>query len=364
MTQHSHLLYLIAALAPFAMTLVVVPLCRALAWRLDVVDRPGQARKVHQRTIPYLGGLAFYASFLGLMLLLVFVFPQYLSPVFIPMLFVGTLIVLMGIYDDIHDMPSAPKLVIELGFGLLLYFWGFRADVIASPLGGVIDVGWLAIIITPLWIAGVVNAVNFCDGLDGLAAGIVAICSAAIFAIAYKQGQVASCIVMAYLIGTCIGFLRYNFHPASVFMGDTGALFLGFVLGASTLIEQQKGVATIALAVPIVVLAIPIVDTALSFLRRMQRARQGKFFHPDRDHLHHRLLNLGLSQPQVVLSLYYISACMGLLAFILSVVPENYSFLIVVLAAMAIVFGVLVLRFIESFAERNGNGPAAADEAD
>jgi UDP-GlcNAc:undecaprenyl-phosphate GlcNAc-1-phosphate transferase len=350
---HSPVLYAVVGLVACLVTLLLVPAFRALAWRLDVVDRPSDPRKVHARIIPYLGGLPFYLGFLVTVLLVEGFYPQYSQPMFYPMCVVGTLIVLMGIYDDICDMGSLKKLIIELILMSLLFYWGFRTTEIASPFGGTFSLGWLAFIITPLWVAGVINAVNFSDGLDGLASGLVFICAASIFAIGYKNGQVASCILMAYLMGTTLGFLRYNFNPASIFMGDAGALFLGFVLGAATLVENQKGVTTIALSVPMVVMAIPILDTLLSFYRRLQRARDGRFFTPDRNHLHHRLLDLGLTQRQVVLSLYYISASMGVLAFVLSVLPPDYGFLILLLAAMGIMFGVVILRFIEGFAHRD-----------
>jgi UDP-GlcNAc:undecaprenyl-phosphate GlcNAc-1-phosphate transferase len=350
---HAPVLYLVVGLVSCLVTLLLVPAFRALAWRLDVVDRPSDPRKVHARIIPYLGGLPFYLGFLVTVLLIEGFYPQYSQPMFYPMCVVGTLIVLMGIYDDICDMGSLKKLIIELILMTLLFYWGFRTTEIASPFGGTFSLGWLAFIITPLWVAGVINAVNFSDGLDGLASGLVLICAASIFAIGYKNGQVASCILMAYLMGTTLGFLRYNFNPASIFMGDAGALFLGFVLGAATLVENQKGVTTIALSVPMVVMAIPILDTLLSFYRRLQRARDGRFFTPDRNHLHHRLLDLGLTQRQVVLSLYYISASMGVLAFVLSVLPPDYGFLILLLAAMGIMFGVVILRFIEGFAHRD-----------
>lgn len=351
--RHPTTLYLLAGVGSYVATLLLVPLCRRLALVLDVVDRPAEARKVHQRDIPYLGGLPFYACFLGILLAIEVFFPQYSQPAFYPMALIGTIIVMMGLYDDVCGMSSLKKLLVELVLAGLLFFWGFKTTEIANPLGGTWHVGWLAILITPLWIAGVMNAVNFSDGLDGLAAGLVFICAASIFAIAYKNGQVASCIIAAYLMGTTLGFLRYNFHPAVIFMGDTGALFLGFVLGTSTMVEQQKGVAVIALAVPMVVMAVPFLDTVLSFGRRLQRARDGRFFTPDRNHLHHRLLDLGLAQRQVVLSLYYVSVCMGLMAFILSVVPVAYSFLILLLAGMAILFGVIVLRFIEGLSPRS-----------
>lgn len=352
MMPHPIAVYLLIGCTSFFVTFLLVPLCRWLAVRLDVVDRPSDPRKVHARTIPYLGGVPFYICFLCTVLILEIFFPQYSQPFLYPMCFVGTLIVLMGLYDDARDMRSYKKLLIELVLGSFLFYWGFKTTVLSHPLGGALNVGWLAIIITPLWIAGCINAINFTDGLDGLAGGLVFICAAAIFAIGYKNNQFLSSILMSYLMGTTLGFLRYNFYPASIFMGDAGALFLGFVLGASTLVQEQKGVAVIALAVPMIVLAVPIVDTALSFYRRLKRAREGKFFTPDRNHLHHRLLDLGLTQVQVVLSLYFISICLALLAFVLSVAPPTYGFLILLLAAMAIAFGVLVLRYIESFAQR------------
>jgi UDP-GlcNAc:undecaprenyl-phosphate GlcNAc-1-phosphate transferase len=331
----------------FLATLLLVPAFRWCARRLDVVDRPSAKRKIHTQPIPYLGGVPFYICFLGTILFIERFYPQFSHAAFYPMTLVGTVIVLMGLYDDIDGMSSLRKLIIELALGVALFFSGFKTMELAHPLGGTWHVGWLAILITPLWIAGIINAVNFSDGMDGLASGLVFICALSIFAISLKSNQIVSCFLMVYLMGTTAGFLVYNFHPASIFMGDAGALFLGFVLGSSTLMEQQKGVAVIALAVPMVVMAIPFLDTVLSFHRRLLRARQGRFFAPDRNHLHHRLLDLGLTQRQVVLSMYYVSAIMGLMAFIVSGVPAAYAFLTLVLAAMFIGVGVMVLRFIE-----------------
>jgi len=254
----------------------------------------------------------------------------------------------MGLYDDVRDMRNTLKLAVELALIAFLYLWGFRTAEVANPFTeGTLNVGLLALVITPLWIAGVMNAVNFSDGLDGLAAGLVFVCAASVFAIGLMHKQVISCLIMAYLMGTTLAFLRYNFHPASIFMGDTGALFLGFILGTTTLFVRQKGVAAIALAVPVVVMAVPLLDTFLSMWRRLRRAGVGGFFQADRDHLHHRLLKLGLGQRQVVLSLYYISACMGLMAFIFSVTPAPWNFLIHVLALLFIIFGIAVLKFVE-----------------
>ena len=354
--DHPNWLYVLVGGVAYALTFVLVPLFRVIAVKLDVVDRPNEARKVHQRVIPYLGGLAFYISFLVTLLLIEVLAPQYSSPLHYPIALLGTIIVLMGVYDDIMDLGSLKKLIIELVLLTIFYIWVIPADGIATPFG-IVSAPWLTLLIAPIWIAGVINAINFSDGLDGLAGGLVCICAAAIFAINYSYGNVAACIMMVYLMGTTLGFLFFNFNPASIFMGDAGALFLGYVLGISTLVQQQKGVTVIALAVPMVVMAIPILDTILSFARRLNRAKQGEFFSPDRNHLHHRLLDLGLTQRQVVLSLYYISVCMGLMAYIISVVPSDYHFLTLVLAAMAILFGVVVLRFIESLAVKGKENP-------
>ena len=341
-------LYAAVGAGAFLIVLALTPLCRRLAVHLDILDRPAYHRKVHARAIPYLGGLPFYIAFLGVVLGIALFAPQYTQPEFYPMAIFGFFVMLLGVFDDICDLSSKIKLPLELLLCGALYFWGFGSDIIMQPFGGALYIGSFAIIITALWVAGVMNAVNFSDGLDGLAAGLVCICALSIFAIAFQGGRVASCLLMAFLIGATLAFLCYNFHPASIFMGDAGALFLGFILGASTLIEQQKGVTVIALTVPMMVMAVPLADTVLSFLRRLRRASEGRFFEPDRSHLHHRLLNLGLTQRQAVLSLYYISACMGLLAFILSGVSSIYRFLTLLLAAAIILFGVLALRYMES----------------
>ena len=358
--RHNLLVYGAVCGGAFLVVVALTPLFRLLAQRLDIVDRPLAARKVHQRAVPYLGGLPFFIAFLVVILGIEALAPQFAQPAFYPMAGIGFLIVLIGVYDDVLDLSSKIKLPLELVLCGALCFWGLYSTDIAHPFGGVLHLGWLAVIITAFWVAGVANAVNFTDGLDGLAAGLVCICAIAMFAIAYTGGQVASCIVMAFLIGATLGFLCYNFNPASVFMGDAGALFLGFILGASTLMEQQKGAAVIALTVPMMVMAVPLADTGLSFLRRLRRARQGQFFEPDRDHLHHRLLDLGLNQRQVVLALYYVSACMGLLAFILSGVSDVYRFLTLILAAAAVGGGVIVLRYVEDLAhgrKKNDSDP-------
>ncbi len=350
--KNQHWIYISIWAVSFIITLVFVPVFRWIALKLGVVDMPDQKRKVHKKPIPYLGGMAFYIAFLVACIFIEWFYPHFFDERLTIIAITGTLIVLMGLLDDLISIPAKWKLIFELSLGILLYYWGFKTATIAHPLGGVWEIGWLALLVTPLWIVGVMNAINFSDGLDGLASGQVAICSATLFAISYYNGQTFTCLVMSILLGCTLAFLIYNSHPASVFMGDTGALFLGFVLGCATLVEKKKGVTFVALTVPMVVLAVPFLDTFLSFLRRMQRASRGEFFMPDRDHLHHRLLKLGLTQRQVVFSLYYFSICMGFLAFITSLIPSRYTFLVLILVCMLVGMGVILLHFIESLLER------------
>jgi UDP-GlcNAc:undecaprenyl-phosphate GlcNAc-1-phosphate transferase len=337
---------LIAALS-LAVALGLTPLFRALAWRLGVLDRPGEARKVHRAPVPYLGGMAFYAAFLAAALGIECFAPRLAGPALFPAAALGTVVMLMGLWDDARGLPGTFKLLVQLVLGAIFYFWGLRDADPFSMIGPATDWPWVGVIVTALWMAGVMNAVNFSDGLDGLAAGLVFAISAALFAVGLRNNHAAGCAIMACLMGATLGFLRYNFHPASIFMGDAGALFLGFILAAATLASQQKGAAVIALAVPMTALAVPVADTALSFLRRMRRARGGGFFRPDRDHLHHRLLALGLGQRNAVLALYGFSAAMGMLAYLMDAVPNAYRIILLVVAAVIILIGVAGLRRLE-----------------
>ncbi|HOK09548.1 MAG TPA: MraY family glycosyltransferase [Candidatus Hydrogenedens sp.] len=339
----------------FLCTLILVPIFRWLAMKLGIYDVPNESRKVHKKPIPYLGGLAFYITYLLACLFVECRYPQYFDNKMVVIGIGGTFIVLMGVLDDLISIPASKKLVIELIFGIILFFWGFQVTTIAHPLGGTINVGPLALVITVLWIVGVTNAINIVDGLDGLASGLVAISSLTIFTISYSNKQILSCLIMSILLGCTIAFLIYNSHPASVFMGDAGALFLGFVLGCATLVERKKGVTIVALTVPIVVLAVPFLDTFLSFLRRMRRPKEVGFFASDKDCIYHRLLRLGLSQRQVVFSLYYFSICMGFLAYITSLLPSKYAFLVLILVCMMILMGVIILHFVENIAGEKQN---------
>ncbi|HNZ49687.1 MAG TPA: MraY family glycosyltransferase [Candidatus Hydrogenedentes bacterium] len=346
--REQDLFYASVALVSFLAVFMLVPLCRKAALKLGALDQPDQERKVHRRAVPYLGGLSFFLAWLLLLIVFAFAAPHRLLPEFYPLAAGGFLIVLLGVYDDICDLTSKIKLPLELLLCASLYFWGFKSEVLSNPFGGTVYIGGFALVVTALWIAGIMNAVNFADGLDGLAAGLTCICSAVLFFVSFRSGSVFSCTIMAFLFGITLAFLCYNFHPASIFMGDAGALFLGFLLGASTVIERQKGTAVIALSVPVMVMAVPLLDTVLSFMRRLRRARSGRFFTPDREHLHHRLLALGLSQKQVVLSLYAVALGAGILAVLFDRVTSGYKMIVLAAVGAAAFCAVALLRLFES----------------
>lgn len=351
---HPLALYVAIAVVSFLGTVVLVPVFRQLALGLGVLDHPDGDRKIHERSVPYLGGVPFYLVFLAVVLYLMLRHPEHSTPLFYPMAMVGALLVLMGLYDDICDMHNGLKLILEIGLISLLYFWGLKDAAVAIPFTDyTLRLGWLAFAVILGWSVAVINAINLTDGLDGLAAGIVLICAASVFAIGLYQRQVLSCLIMAYLMGTTLAFLIFNFNPARIFMGDTGALFLGFILGTTTLFVQQKGVTAIALAVPAVVLAVPILDAVLSIWRRLQRTGGGGVLAPDRGHLHHRLLSIGLSQRQVALTFYGISACMGAVAFVFSLAEPPWNVLIFFLATVLAILGVVVLRRLEGRVDRH-----------
>jgi UDP-GlcNAc:undecaprenyl-phosphate GlcNAc-1-phosphate transferase len=339
--------YAAIAVISLAAALLATPIFRALAWRLGVLDYPGEARKVHRAPVPYLGGMAFYAAFLAAAFGIECFVPRLAGPALFPAAVLGTAVMLMGLWDDARGLSGTFKLLVQLVLGAVFYFWGLRDADPFSMIGPATQWPWVGVIVTALWMAGLMNAVNFSDGLDGLAAGLVFAVSASLFAVGLRNDHAAGCAIMACLMGATLGFLRYNYHPASIFMGDAGALFLGFILAVATLASQQKGAAVIALTVPMIALAVPVADTALSFLRRMRRVRGGGFFHPDRDHLHHRLLALGLGQRGAVLALYGFSAAMGMFAYLMDAVPDAYRFILLIVAAGIILIGVAGLRRLE-----------------
>ena len=225
----------------------------------------------------------------------------------------------------------------ESGTAVLVIGFGVRIDFVTDPFGDYIFLEYLAVPLTIFWVVGITNTVNLIDGLDGLAAGVSTIAAITICLVALQQGDVFIATLTACLAGAAVGFLYYNFNPAKIFMGDSGSMFLGFMLSGISVIGAVKAATTIAIIVPILALGLPIMDTTFAIVRRYRGGVP--IFKPDKGHLHHRLLDLGFSQRQAVLLMYVISALLGLSAVALTEVSTQIAILIVCAVVVAVLFG-------------------------
>lgn len=301
--------YFITFLIAVCVTYVLTPFVKKLAIRVGAVDNPN-ARKVHLQVVPRLGGLGMYVGFLAAVL-----YSLPLTPDVVGLLLGSAVIVAVGIWDDICQIPAKVKLAGQILAAVVLVLAGVRVDWLMNPLGEYIYLSAvLSVPLTILWVVGFTNMVNLIDGLDGLAAGVSSIAAISVALIAYQMGQWASVAIMLAMAGAAVGFLQYNFNPAKIFMGDTGSMFLGYTVAAVSIMGVMKTAATVALVVPVIALGLPIMDTALAILRRLWAGVP--VFAPDRGHLHHRLLDKGLSHKQVVLMMYAITAFLGMLALL------------------------------------------------
>lgn len=310
-----HYLALIAAAA--AVTLLLTPLVRAWSIRRGFVDEPG-GRKVHKFAISRLGGIA---MFLGFMFAVAVegLGERYLgwggsmfasgSQVF--GVLAGLLVIFaVGVVDDIYTLSPGPKFLGQVIAAGIVIGTGLRIDFVGNPFGGgLIALGYLGIPITLLYIVGFTNVINLIDGLDGLAAGVTAIAATSFLVLAAQSNRLEAAALAAALIGACLGFLRYNFNPASIFMGDSGAMFLGFALSTISLLGVMKSVAAITLVVPLLIIGVPIFDTASAIVRRIKHKRPIQ--EADKGHIHHRLLGRGFDQRQTVIIIYVWSAVLA-----------------------------------------------------
>lgn len=296
------------------MSLIATPIVRKLAFKIGAVDVPKDDRRVHKKAMPLMGGLAIFAA----VIISVLIFLP-LDKTTFSILIGGTLIVISGIIDDLKDMSPKVKLFFQILAGVVLILGGIKVDFITNPFtsnSSLLYLRWLSIPITLFWVVGITNTLNLIDGLDGLAAGVAMISSLSLMLVASKFGYGEITILSAIVAGSCLGFLPFNFNPAKIFMGDTGALFLGFMLAAISIEGVMKSVATIAVIVPILILGVPIFDTTFAIFRRLLNGQS--IMAADKGHLHHRLLNKGFSQKKTVLILYGISSIFGLFAVLIA----------------------------------------------
>ncbi|SHG44787.1 UDP-GlcNAc:undecaprenyl-phosphate GlcNAc-1-phosphate transferase [Thermosyntropha lipolytica DSM 11003] len=303
-------IYILVIILAFIISFVAVPLSIKLAFALGAIDNPNP-RKVHERTMPRLGGLGIFVAFmLGMLFMPDLAFP------FRGIIYGGIIIFIVGLLDDLFKLKAWIKLIGQMAAAAVAVYCGITVNFVTNPFDGMLNLGILSIPVTLLWIIGVTNAINLIDGLDGLAGGVSLIAAGTLGAIALLKGNMPVFYASFLLVGAILGFLPYNFHPARTFMGDGGSNFLGFVLACLAVSGTAKGATAISLFLPIVVLGIPIFDTFFAIVRRVNRGVP--IFKPDRDHLHHRLLALGLSHRGCVLVIYGISAVFAGVAVVLS----------------------------------------------
>jgi UDP-GlcNAc:undecaprenyl-phosphate GlcNAc-1-phosphate transferase len=341
---YSLLLFVASAL----LTLALTPVARALALRLQAVDLPGP-RRVHLVPVPKLGGLAMAIAVLAVVWAayrmprspLEFIDPRPLMGLTVA----GLVILALGIVDDVRGAKPPVKIVFQTVAALILAWFGLGIPVVALPFVGEIGTGFMNLPLTITWVLLVTNAINLIDGLDGLAAGTVFIASMTLWWVGRSHADVYVMFMTAALAGATLGFLRYNFPPARVFMGDTGSQFLGFTLAAVSLIDNRKQAAAITLLLPLVAIGLPILDGLLALGRRASSGRS--VFLADAGHIHHRLLGIGLSQRTVVLLLWYVCAYLGVTAVVLAALPHRYSWFVLVLLVMGIYIAIQVLEFVD-----------------
>lgn len=296
----------VAAICAFLLAYTSTPGVRVLAFKIGAVDVPLDERRIHKKPIPRIGGLAIFLSFVVTSALFCNI-DRGLVTIWVG----GAMLVIIGILDDIYRLKPWIKLVVQLAAAGFAVWNGCEIEHI--NLGGTyVSLGIWSIPLTILWITGLTNAINFIDGLDGLACGVSAISSFSFLLVVLLNGDFASTLLCAILLSSCLGFLPFNSNPARIFMGDTGALFLGYTLSIISVLGVFKLHAVLSFLVPILILALPIFDTLFAIARRIAHGKSP--FEADRGHLHHRLIDMGFTQKESVRILYAIAGIMGLVA--------------------------------------------------
>jgi UDP-GlcNAc:undecaprenyl-phosphate GlcNAc-1-phosphate transferase len=346
------------ALAAAAVMVLVTPLVIVLARRVGALDHPGP-RRIHRQPVPTLGGIAIAIAVLGVAWL-ARILPgpaRILEPKpILGITLAAVPILILGIADDVRGAKPWVKLAVQTMSALILVWFGYGIPLLSNPFGGAISSGIFNVPLTIGWVLLVVNAINLVDGLDGLASGAVLIASMSLWWVGRTHDDFYVMFVCSILSGACLGFLRFNFPPARIFMGDVGSGFLGLVLAAVSLLENRKGTAAVTLLFPLVAMGLPFADSVLAFARRWTRGTP--VFLADSEHIHHRLLRFGLSPRNALFVLWYLCAYLGVAAVVISALSHEYAWMVAGLMAVGLVFAFEVLEFIDRrLSERTGEPP-------
>lgn len=334
----NYFLIIIAFIAAFLTTIITTPLVKKIAIRINAVDKPNE-RKIHENLMPRMGGLAII---MGVCVGLLILQPQ---SNYLPAIILGALvIIIVGILDDKYTLSPFLKLIGQLVAATIVVSNGLLIEKITLPFSGPIYFELWSYPITIIWIVGITNAINLIDGLDGLAVGVSTIALSSILVMAFMHQQVLVVMLCVIVIGSSLGFIPYNFYPAKIFMGDTGALFLGFFISVVSMLGLFKNVTLFSFVIPIIILAIPIFDTFFAIIRRLLNRQS--IAAPDKQHLHYRLIGLGFSHRATVLLIYGISLCFGVFAIIFSESTLWASFIIIGVLLILIQIGAELVGLI------------------
>ncbi|WP_084295735.1 glycosyltransferase family 4 protein [Desulfitibacter alkalitolerans] len=330
---------LLPVVIAFLVAFISTPIVIRLARKWGAMDAPCD-RKVHTCSMPRMGGLAIYAGFMAAVLM-----TQTIDGKLVGILLGCTIIVLLGIVDDIKGLSPKVKLAGQTLAALVVVLFGVKVSILTNPFAEVLFLEnfKLAIPFTVLWIVGVTNAVNLIDGLDGLAAGTSGIAAVTIGVVALLEGHFAAAVLAIILAGSVFGFLPFNFNPAKIFMGDTGSMFLGFTLSVLAVVGLTKSATIISVFIPVVILGIPIFDTMYAIIRRFLNGTP--IFQADKEHLHHQLLNMGLTHKQTVLIIYVVNLCLGSSAVLMSLMAPPQAVVILIGLTVIMLLGMNHLSF-------------------
>jgi UDP-GlcNAc:undecaprenyl-phosphate/decaprenyl-phosphate GlcNAc-1-phosphate transferase len=320
--------HLITFLVAAVVVLWTTPDVRNIGIKSGRLDKPSE-RKVHQRPMVRLGGVAIFAGTIISLLIIWWLggfglLPSEKEWQIRGVILGGAGFFLIGLADDLLNLSPLTRLLMQIVVATGAWKVGVSIDFLSIPTGGLIQLGWLSLPITILWLVGMVNAINWIDGLDGLAAGVSGITAIVMLVVTLFIQQPAIALIAAALAGASFGFLRYNFNPAQIFMGDGGAYFMGFTLAAVAVIGLAKAAAVTAVLLPFIILAVPIVDMSTVILGRILRGKSP--FVADKSHLHHRLLQAGLSQRLTVLFIYCLTLWVGSLALVIAGIPSGIAY--------------------------------------
>ncbi len=315
-------------------------------------DVPDRMRKIHQTPVLRGGGISIFVGVLTAFLSLLFYhnkltlgFVLHLDT-FRIILIPASLVFILGLFDDAYGLSARVKLPIQFIAATILFFEGIRIEVIKLPFIGVVDFGYFSFLITLLWIVGITNGFNFIDGMDGLASGISFFAALTILLISLIEGNYVISIFSISICGSVAGFFKYNWHPAQIFLGDSGSYFLGFLIGALSIISSTKSSAIVTIVIPLLVLAYPLLDISLAILRRIIGRKS--LFAADREHIHHKLLKKGYPYKSVVFFLYLISGLFGMLAiFTISLKSKLFTLLIPIFSGIFAIYFVKKLEYEE-----------------